>query len=100
MKRPKYSDNTYVIAYDIRKDRTRRKVADILVEAGLSRVNKSVYEGKIRQKQFSKIIRTIYDKLSAHDCIVAYPVSPYSIMKKQVLRKKKPKDNENGPIII
>ena len=91
---------SYVIAYDIRSNKSRRKIAKLLTDCGLKRVNKSVYEGSIPQNRFSSIIEVIYSMLSKHDDVLIYPISTYGLRKKIVLRKRKSNNNEKGPIII
>ncbi len=76
----------YIVAYDIRSNKIRTRVAKLLTEAGLMRVNKSVYEGHIPQHLNSKIFRTIHRWLSKHDTIVIYPVNTYILRKKITLR--------------
>lgn len=61
-----------IITYDIEDDRLRNRVAKILLDAGLHRVQKSVFEGEIRQKDFSKLKAKLKKSIKGHDSIRYY----------------------------
>lgn len=101
MKKPSgFYDNWYIFAYDITKDRSRRKISEILTDNGLSRVNKSVYEGRLSRNAFSKICRAVSKYLKKSDSLIIYPVSNYNISKKKILAGKKKEKEKDGPFIF
>ncbi|NUQ82504.1 MAG: CRISPR-associated endonuclease Cas2 [Bacteroidetes bacterium] len=62
-----------VAAYDIRTNIVRRKVADLLIDQGFERVQKSVFEGAVIPRvQFTSLRRNIQHLLRKGDTIRYY----------------------------
>lgn len=61
-----------VIAYDIEDDRLRNQVSRLLLDAGLLRVQKSVFEGEIAERPFKKLISKLKRKIAGTDSIRCY----------------------------
>lgn len=76
----------YIVAYDIRKDKSRKEIADALIDLGLLRVNKSVFEGSVRAKVFSKVLVQLQKLLKGKDSIVCWDVTPLIVKEKLMLR--------------
>lgn len=63
-----------VIAYDIKDDKRRIKIASILEKYGV-RVNFSVFECLFTEVQYAKIRQQIESKINRHeDSIIYYPI--------------------------
>lgn len=63
-----------VIAYDIARDRTRAKVADLL-EARLARVQESVFEGRLTESESLRLFRTLEALLDEGDRLRLYAIA-------------------------
>ena len=63
--------NFVVIAYDIADDRRRNKVMKVLEKVG-TRINLSVFECMLTNRQFEKLKKDIYDKINIKEDSVAY----------------------------
>ncbi|MDE6681783.1 MAG: CRISPR-associated endonuclease Cas2, partial [Muribaculaceae bacterium] len=63
--------NFVVIAYDIADDRRRNKVMKVLEKVG-TRINLSVFECMLTDRQFEKLKKDIYDKINIKEDSVAY----------------------------
>lgn len=60
-----------VIAYDIECDRRRRKVSKLLEASGV-RVNKSVFECLLAEKQLEKLKKSIEKRIVRGDSVLYY----------------------------
>jgi len=66
-------NNLYlIITYDIEEDRTRQKVSEALLNAGLLRVQKSVFEGEIAPKSLEKLQKRLGKLVGKADSIRYY----------------------------
>jgi len=61
-----------LITYDIANNRHREKIADLLLNAGLLRVQKSVFEGEIKTSEFRKLKSGLKKYVSKKDTIRYY----------------------------
>lgn len=61
-----------VIAYDIADDRARQKVSESLLNAGLLRVQRSVFEGEIAPKKLEKLQKYLGKRIGKADSIRYY----------------------------
>lgn len=91
---------TVIIAYDIHLQKVRRKIADLLIEFGLKRVNKSVFEGEIHQVQFLKKLRPLLLSLRKNDSIIIYTVNADILKQKERFVKKARQKRKNEPRIV
>jgi len=64
----------WVFAYDIVDDRARRYVAKTM-EAHATRVQKSVFEGRMSKKKMKAIVAAIEKHMSRGDSLRVYPIS-------------------------
>lgn len=63
-----------IVAYDIKNDKRRNKVAKILEKYGV-RINFSVFECLFTEVQYSKATQLIENKINKHeDSVVYYPI--------------------------
>ena len=62
-----------VISYDISDDRTRRRVANLLMDYG-KRVQYSVFECRVDEKTLDKIIASLKPFAEGNDSIRFYPI--------------------------
>jgi len=62
----------FIIAYDIEDDRARQKVSEALLNAGLLRVQKSVFEGEIAPKKLEKLQNQLGKHIGKADSIRYY----------------------------
>ncbi len=62
----------FVIAYDIADDRIRQKVSEALLNAGMLRVQKSVFEGEIAAKSLEKLQKRLGKCIGKADSIRYY----------------------------
>ncbi|HQU73025.1 MAG: CRISPR-associated endonuclease Cas2 [Calditrichaeota bacterium] len=61
-----------LICYDISKNRTRNKISKKLLDEGLERVQKSVFEGSLPQKQLGALRKQLNRLLGKKDSIRYY----------------------------
>jgi len=61
-----------VIAYDIADDKKRTEVSDLLAEYGGSRVNRSVFECFLNEREFTKIRDALAGKIKHGEDSVLY----------------------------
>lgn len=61
-----------IITYDIQKNRQRLKIANELLNYGLQRVQKSVFEGEIKTIDFKKLKGSLKKFISKNDSIRYY----------------------------
>lgn len=67
------TDRLYtIICYDIEDDRQRNQIAQLLLDAGLTRVQKSVFEGAIDKKALRTLRQKLKRKIQDHDSIRYY----------------------------
>ena len=64
----------YVVCYDIQKDWVRERVADLLGEY-LVRVQKSVFEGRMTDRQAGALTRKAARLIGPDDSLRAYAIS-------------------------
>lgn len=62
----------FIISYDIRSDKVRKKLADFLNEKGLFRVQKSVFEGDVSNQVLAEIKAFISSRLGKNDSVRYY----------------------------
>lgn len=89
----------YVIVYDIENDRIRGKIADELESIG-QRVQKSVFECKISDTDFNRVIDALNSLLDDNGSIRIYPLCAACYKKAIGLGKEIKIIGENGYEII
>jgi CRISPR-associated endonuclease Cas2 len=89
-----------IIAYDIHLQKVRTKIADLLIEFGLERVNKSVFEGELHQMQFLKRLKPLLISLKKDDSIIIYTVNGEVLKQKELFVKKARRKRKNEPRIV
>jgi CRISPR-associated endonuclease Cas2 len=89
-----------IIAYDIQKQNTRTKLANLLIEFGLERVNKSVFEGQLHQQQFMKKFRTLCMELRKEDSVIIYTVNEQIVKGKELFLQKPRRRKKTEPQIV
>lgn len=62
-----------VLCYDISSDKRRRRVAAILEDHG-TRVQESVFEGRMSSSRLARIVDKVKDRLEANDSLRIYTV--------------------------
>ena len=68
----------YLIMYDITDDKVRREIANYLITAGCTRIQKSVYLIKTENTRFEEIhttLREVNDLYANEDSIILVPVN-------------------------
>ncbi len=82
----------YVILYDITKDRLRGKIAKVLGNYGLQRIQYSAFLGNLKKHQLSSLQTKIQDLLhhkkpenEERKNVQIYPIPQYSWKNKQVI---------------
>ena len=82
----------FLITYDIQDDKARKKIADRLLQAGLDRIQYSVFMGVMPPAQVQPLIDQLRQKLDAldgpQDSIVAIQLSVAHIQKMTILGSK------------
>ncbi len=68
----------WVICYDIRDDRRRRKIAEILEETAV-RVQGSVFEFRGARTDIKKLVQDLMAYLATEDSLRAYPLPVTSL---------------------
>ena len=63
----------YVIAYDVVKDSSRTKLANILLDYGI-RVQKSVFEADLTREDVKEILQKVSKYIEAEDSLCLYPL--------------------------
>lgn len=75
----------YLIAYDIENDKKRKKIADMLIQNGLSRIQYSVFLGSIKSHLLQQVKQSLQQHLnnpiSPNDKILIMPIYSNSIHK-------------------
>lgn len=64
----------FIITYDIQDNRTRQKVGETLLDAGLQRVQKSVFEGELTHIVLGKLQHQLKKFIGKSDSILYYPL--------------------------
>ena len=65
-----------VICYDIEDDRQRNRISRVLLDAGLQRVQKSVFEGEIISQKFSSLRKKVSKLPGNSDSVRFYTLCP------------------------
>lgn len=68
----------YFVMYDIEDDKVRKRIADYLMEKGLTRVQKSIFLGETHQRAYRQIgvtLAEIQDSYDNHDSIFMVPTT-------------------------
>ena len=76
----------FVVAYDVEDDKRRRKISEILEEYG-KRVNYSVFEIEITEKELKKLVGKIIKIYDKNDNIRFYSMHKNTIKKSFVIGK-------------
>ena len=63
----------YVISYDIEEDRTRTRLANLLLDYG-DRVQKSVFEAELTADALTELLAKATRELGAEDNLRVYPL--------------------------
>lgn len=64
-----------LIAYDIEKDKLRRKLAERLEQIGFTRVQKSVFLGSVRQQVLQQFLSQYEPQLAEDDRLLVVPLT-------------------------
>lgn len=96
------SDNTVfvILAYDIHLQKLRTKLSDLCIEFGLKRVNRSVFEGDLPQKAFSKRLYPLLTMLRKDDSILIYTVNERILRSKEIFVKRVKGRKANEAVIF
>jgi CRISPR-associated protein Cas2 len=73
----------YVISYDIPNNKRRRKVAELLEGYG-QRVQYSVFECDLSEKQYETLKARLRKRINHEDSLRFYPISAYSVQRIEV----------------
>ena len=73
----------YVVSYDIPDDKRRRKVAELLEGFG-QRVQYSVFECDLSEKQYEMLKAKLRKRIKDEDNLRFYPISAYSVQRIEV----------------
>jgi len=79
--------------YDIRADKARRKVARMCKQAGLHRVQQSVFLGKVKAKRMSKAYeaaKALIDKATDRICLLEITKRAFRKMKQTGMPEQLP----------
>lgn len=77
-----------LICYDISANALRAKLGRKILEAGLDRVNRSVYMGEIKDsdlRRLSALLRQAMAKAGPDDSLIILPITPHQIWQMEVL---------------
>ena len=88
------SKQLYLIAYDISKNKKRKKISEILDAYG-ERINLSVYECMMNQKQKEKVVKQIKDIMDKDDIVKIYFICSSCFAKSIHLGQKQPPQETN-----
>ena len=78
----------YLVMYDITDNKVRREIANYLLTAGCTRIQKSVYLIKTSNKQFEEIhqtLREVNDLYANEDSIILVPVNSADVRAMQLI---------------
>lgn len=77
-----------LICYDITKNNLRKKLADKIIEAGLDRINKSVYLGTISDTQLRQLETWLAHKINTegepNDSLIVLPSTTQQIQSMRI----------------
>ena len=77
-----------IIAFDISLEKSRRKIVAILLKYG-KRINKSVFECMMTQRQGMEVIKQLQRLSGKGDCIVIIPLCVKCYANKKLIQTKK-----------
>ena len=77
-----------IIAFDISLEKSRRKIVAILLKYG-KRINKSVFECMMTQRQGMEVIKQLQRLPGKGDCIVIIPLCLKCYANKKLIQAKK-----------
>lgn len=63
----------YVIAYDVSEDKSRTRLAEVLLDYG-ERVQKSVFEADLKREEVQEILKRVSKLIASGDSLRFYPV--------------------------
>jgi len=73
-----------LIAYDISKNKTRRKLADALLVLGMERIQKSLFLGKPPKKQLKKLLNRYKNRIEEEDRLYVLTLTESQIKEMQL----------------
>jgi len=71
---------TRLVVYDISKDKLRRKLAERLEQIGFTRVQKSVFLGKVKRKVLQAVIQRFESRLEKTDRLYVIPLRDQQVL--------------------
>jgi CRISPR-associated protein Cas2 len=77
-----------LICYDIESNSLRGRLGRKILEAGLDRINLSVYLGELKEgdlKRLSDWLRHAMTKAGGRDSLIILPVTPHQVWQMEVL---------------
>ena len=73
----------YLICYDIAKNPLRTKMAKVIIDAGLDRINKSVYLGSIADRSLTllenQLVQLMQHKADPTDSLIFLPLTKVEV---------------------
>lgn len=75
----------YLVTYDIRSNKIRKKLSDKLLVVGLERVQKSVFIGNARKKSIDKVIDDFRERLEPEDKLYLISLTHEQLAQMQAL---------------
>lgn len=84
----KATEMVYLIMYDITDNKVRREIANYLIKAGCTRMQKSVYLIKTTNARFEEIhtsLREVNDLYANEDSIILVPVNSSDVRSMQLI---------------
>lgn len=63
-----------IICYDIESNRSRNKISKLLLDAGLERVQKSVFEGRMKERPLARLQKRLETFVKKQDSIRYYEI--------------------------
>ncbi len=66
-----------VITYDIQDDQLRNRISQLLLDVGLTRVQKSVFEGIMPEDQFRRLQTRLHKLINPPDSVRYYNLCNY-----------------------
>ena len=94
------SDILAWVMYDIAKNKSRTKVAKLCKKAGLTRVQKSIFLGRLENNRFDELAEHCRDLMDeATDSIYLFPFSQENFSRIQVLGQGFDKKMVNDEIL-
>jgi len=77
-----------LICYDISANGLRTKISRRILEAGLERVNRSVYLGEIKDSDLRRLttwLRQVMEKATSDDSLLILPVTQHQVWQMEML---------------